>query len=210
MVGLAILRFNLTMVDTSYAELLSKGAMGVIETLEYLHNNEGHYVIHRDIKSSNVQLSEDFEPQHFDFGLAKWASTSSLHIICTDVAGTFGYMAPEYFMYEVGLKKILDLMNVPWLTRENVASHLQKFGGERKETLLPNFCFPYKLEQRFSNQDFIAGVILDTETNEAHLECAHNCVHHDFMRRRHRSHREHSHLFGILFAHSTKINNKIL
>ncbi|KAG5031429.1 hypothetical protein JHK85_015411 [Glycine max] len=34
-----------------------------------------------------------------DFGLAKWASTLSSHITCTDVAGTFGYLAPEYFMY---------------------------------------------------------------------------------------------------------------
>uniref|UniRef100_A0A0R0GHV6 Protein kinase domain-containing protein n=1 Tax=Glycine max TaxID=3847 RepID=A0A0R0GHV6_SOYBN len=76
-----------------------KVAMGVAEALEYLHNNEGQSVIHRDVKSSNVLLSEDFEPQLSDFGLAKWASTSSSHIICTDVAGTFGYMAPEYFMY---------------------------------------------------------------------------------------------------------------
>ncbi|XP_027331350.1 probable receptor-like protein kinase At3g17420 isoform X2 [Abrus precatorius] len=75
-----------------------KVAMGVAEALEYLHNIEGQSVIHRDVKSSNVLLSEDFEPQLSDFGLAKWASSSS-HITCTDVAGTFGYMAPEYFMY---------------------------------------------------------------------------------------------------------------
>ncbi|NP_001238713.1 protein kinase family protein [Glycine max] len=76
-----------------------KVAIGVAEALEYLHNNDGQSVIHRDVKSSNVLLSEDFEPQLSDFGLAKWASTTSSHIICTDVAGTFGYMAPEYFMY---------------------------------------------------------------------------------------------------------------
>ncbi|OIW04513.1 hypothetical protein TanjilG_13895 [Lupinus angustifolius] len=76
-----------------------KVAMGVAEALEYLHNNDGQPVIHRDVKSSNVLLSEDFEPQLSDFGLARWASTSSSHITCTDVAGTFGYLAPEYFMY---------------------------------------------------------------------------------------------------------------
>ncbi|KAI4307226.1 hypothetical protein L6164_030436 [Bauhinia variegata] len=76
-----------------------KVAEGVAEALDYLHNMGAQHAIHRDVKSSNVLLSEDFEPQLSDFGLAKWASTSSSHITCTDVAGTFGYMAPEYFMY---------------------------------------------------------------------------------------------------------------
>lgn len=40
-----------------------KVAMGVAEALEYLHDNGGKPVIHRDVKSSNVLLSEDFEPQ---------------------------------------------------------------------------------------------------------------------------------------------------
>ncbi|KAK7410633.1 hypothetical protein VNO78_01577 [Psophocarpus tetragonolobus] len=76
-----------------------KVAVGVAEALDYLHSKDDQPVIHRDVKSSNVLLSEDFEPQLSDFGLAKWASTLSSHITCTDVAGTFGYLAPEYFMY---------------------------------------------------------------------------------------------------------------
>ncbi|WCJ43489.1 Protein kinase protein with adenine nucleotide alpha hydrolases-like domain [Euphorbia peplus] len=76
-----------------------KVAVGVAEALDYLHRGTAQPVIHRDVKSSNILLSDDFEPQLSDFGLAKWASTSSSHIICTDVAGTFGYLAPEYFMY---------------------------------------------------------------------------------------------------------------
>jgi len=40
-----------------------KVAIGVAEALEYLHNNGDQPVIHRDVKSSNVLLSEDFEPQ---------------------------------------------------------------------------------------------------------------------------------------------------
>ncbi|XP_061373349.1 protein kinase STUNTED-like [Gastrolobium bilobum] len=76
-----------------------KVATGVAEALEYLHCKDDQPVIHRDVKSSNILLSEDFEPQLSDFGLAKWASTSSSHITCTDVAGTFGYLAPEYFIY---------------------------------------------------------------------------------------------------------------
>nr|DAD24729.1 TPA_asm: hypothetical protein HUJ06_026193 [Nelumbo nucifera] len=76
-----------------------KVALGVAEALEYLHNLSDQPVIHRDVKSSNILLSDDFEPQISDFGLAKWASSLSSHITCNDVAGTFGYLAPEYFMY---------------------------------------------------------------------------------------------------------------
>ncbi|KAJ8531169.1 hypothetical protein K7X08_026603 [Anisodus acutangulus] len=76
-----------------------KVAVGVAEALEYIHGRDAQSVIHRDVKSSNILLSDDFEPQLSDFGLAKWATTTSSHITCTDVAGTFGYLAPEYFMY---------------------------------------------------------------------------------------------------------------
>ncbi|CAN7133940.1 unnamed protein product [Brassica rapa subsp. narinosa] len=77
-----------------------KIALGVAEALDYLHNKAPQLVIHRDVKSSNILLSDDFEPQLSDFGLAKWASSvSTTQIICSDVAGTFGYLAPEYFMY---------------------------------------------------------------------------------------------------------------
>ncbi|CAI8598900.1 unnamed protein product [Vicia faba] len=72
-------------------------AVGVAEALDYLHNGCAQTVIHRDVKSSNILLSDDFEAQLSDFGLASWGSSS--HIICTDVAGTFGYLAPEYFMH---------------------------------------------------------------------------------------------------------------
>lgn len=51
------------------------------------------------MKSSNILLSDDFEPQLSDFGLAMRASDSAHHMACTDVAGTFGYLAPEYFMH---------------------------------------------------------------------------------------------------------------
>ncbi|XP_058097427.1 protein kinase STUNTED isoform X2 [Magnolia sinica] len=76
-----------------------KIAINVAEALDYLHSRSAQSVIHRDVKSSNILLADDFEPQLSDFGLATWASMSSSHITCRDVAGTFGYLAPEYFMY---------------------------------------------------------------------------------------------------------------
>ncbi|KAJ0257548.1 Kinase with adenine nucleotide alpha hydrolases-like domain-containing protein [Hirschfeldia incana] len=76
-----------------------KVAVGIAEALDYLHNSAPQSVIHRDVKSSNILLSDDFEPQLSDFGLAMWASASTTQTICSDVSGTFGYLAPEYFMY---------------------------------------------------------------------------------------------------------------
>ncbi|KAL1212313.1 Protein kinase STUNTED [Cardamine amara subsp. amara] len=74
-------------------------AIGLGEALDYLHNQCSNPVIHRDVKSSNVLLSDEFEPQLSDFGLSIWGSKTCRYTIQRDVVGTFGYLAPEYFMY---------------------------------------------------------------------------------------------------------------
>ncbi|KAA8547077.1 hypothetical protein F0562_003506 [Nyssa sinensis] len=76
-----------------------KVALGVAEALDYLHNGAAEPIIHRDVKSSNILLSDDFKPQLSDFGLAVKGSSNCYPMTCTDVAGTFGYLAPEYFMH---------------------------------------------------------------------------------------------------------------
>ncbi|XP_048234219.1 protein kinase STUNTED isoform X2 [Ricinus communis] len=80
-------------------ELRFSIAIKIAEALNYLHNECSRPVIHRDVKSSNILLSNEFEPQLSDFGLAIWGPTSSSFMIQGDVVGTFGYLAPEYFMY---------------------------------------------------------------------------------------------------------------
>ncbi|CAA0829081.1 Protein kinase protein with adenine nucleotide alpha hydrolases-like domain [Striga hermonthica] len=82
-----------------------KVALGVAEALDHLHS-ASEPIIHRDVKSSNILLSDDFEPQLSDFGLAAWASSCSHHMDTSDVVGTFGYLAPEYFMDEKLNEKI--------------------------------------------------------------------------------------------------------
>ncbi|KAK2660760.1 hypothetical protein Ddye_007293 [Dipteronia dyeriana] len=75
-----------------------KAAVAIADALNYLHSECSKPVIHRDVKSSNILLSNELEPQLSDFGLAIWVPADSSYAIHEDVAGTFGYIAPEYFM----------------------------------------------------------------------------------------------------------------
>uniref|UniRef100_A0A2P2KBK6 Leucine-rich repeat transmembrane protein kinase n=1 Tax=Rhizophora mucronata TaxID=61149 RepID=A0A2P2KBK6_RHIMU len=71
-------------------------ASGVATGLEYLHMNHNPRIIHRDLKPANILLDDDMEARIADFGLAKAMPDAYTHITASNVAGTVGYIAPEY------------------------------------------------------------------------------------------------------------------
>ncbi|CAN1312968.1 Probable receptor-like protein kinase At5g18500 [Linum perenne] len=72
-----------------------KVLLGTAKALAYLHDAIEPKVVHRDIKSSNILIDDDFNAKVSDFGLAKLLGAGKSHVT-TRVMGTFGYVAPEY------------------------------------------------------------------------------------------------------------------
>ncbi|KAK2368185.1 putative leucine-rich repeat receptor serine/threonine-protein kinase [Trifolium repens] len=75
-----------------------KICVGIARGLAFLHEESRLKVVHRDIKATNVLLDTKLDPKISDFGLAKLDEEDNTHI-STRIAGTYGYMAPEYAMH---------------------------------------------------------------------------------------------------------------
>ncbi|KAL6999007.1 Receptor-like protein kinase BRI1-like 3 [Sarracenia purpurea var. burkii] len=78
-------------------EARKKIAIGSARGLAFLHHSCIPHIIHRDMKSSNVLLDEDFEARVSDFGMARLVNALDTHLSVSTLAGTPGYVPPEYY-----------------------------------------------------------------------------------------------------------------
>lgn len=72
-------------------------AIGSARGLAFLHHSCIPHIIHRDMKSSNVLLDENFEARVSDFGMARLVNALDTHLSVSTLAGTPGYVPPEYY-----------------------------------------------------------------------------------------------------------------
>ncbi|GLU14390.1 hypothetical protein SLE2022_309640 [Rubroshorea leprosula] len=138
------------MAKGNLAELLSESSIDILSWeqrlqivvdaasgLEYLHNGCKQPIIHRDVKSTNILLNENFQAKIADFGMSKPLSMEGDSDMSTVVIGTPGYLDPEYYetlrlteksdVYSFGVVLLEVITNRPVISKTVEKTHISEW-----------------------------------------------------------------------------------
>ncbi|XP_031109317.1 cysteine-rich receptor-like protein kinase 2 isoform X2 [Ipomoea triloba] len=138
--------------------------MGTARGLAYLHEQLDVCIIHRDIKSSNILLDDEFQSKIADFGLARLLPENKSHLT-TKFAGTLGYTAPEYAIHG-HLSEKVDIYSFGIVILEIIS-------GRRSSDLQVEPVTEYLLEQAwklYENDEYLGLVDNNLDPNEYEAE----------------------------------------
>ncbi|XP_074276480.1 uncharacterized protein LOC141600193 [Silene latifolia] len=135
-----------------------KIAIGAAQGLSYMHHDCSPAIIHRDVKSSNILLDSEFNAKIADFGLAKiLAKPGGEPDIASAVAGSFGYMPPEY-CYTSKVNEKIDIYSFGVVLLELVTGKEPQIGDEHSN--LAEWAWKHY------NEGHPISNILDNQANE--------------------------------------------
>ncbi|KAL3524140.1 hypothetical protein ACH5RR_016974 [Cinchona calisaya] len=112
-------------------------ALDAAQGLDYLHNGCKPPIIHRDIKSTNILLNENFEAKLADFGLSRVFTIADGSSLASRVVGTPGYLDPRYRetqrlnektdIYSLGIVILELITGRPVITRTEEKQHITQW-----------------------------------------------------------------------------------
>ncbi|XP_029128814.1 LRR receptor-like serine/threonine-protein kinase IOS1 [Cajanus cajan] len=112
-------------------------AVDAASGLEYLQNGCKPPIFHRDIKSTNILLNEHFQAKLSDFGLSKIIPSEWGTHVSTVIAGTPGYLDPEYYttnrlteksdVYSFGVVLLEIITSKPVITKNQEKTHISEW-----------------------------------------------------------------------------------
>ncbi|XP_045799393.1 receptor-like protein kinase 5 [Trifolium pratense] len=112
-----------------------KIAIGAAQGLCYMHHECSVPIIHRDVKSSNILLDSEFKASIADFGLAKMLAKNGEPYTASVLAGSFGYIPPEY-AYSTRIDEKVDVYSFGVVLLELVTGREANNGGDNACSLV--------------------------------------------------------------------------